>query len=90
MVFKLCSVAPWGSEQEVMQLVRLLQAPILWALEAKRARSLWVEEMVSQGFVLGRSRITSCLRLLWRRGRRETLCLRLESEPQAVVIGLQR
>lgn len=45
MVFKLCSMAPWGSEQEVMQQVRLLGALILGA--CMHWRRLWRDRALS-------------------------------------------
>lgn len=55
MVFKLCSIAPCGSEQEVMQQVRLLGTLILGACMPWR-RKASEETLARQGFVLGRSR----------------------------------
>lgn len=97
MVFKLCSTAPWGSGLEAMQQRRLLGALILGACMRWRRKTseLPLRDRGDSGDTglcprkeQGSPPIGGYSGGRWEEER--TLCLRLESEPQAVVAGPQR
>lgn len=98
MVSKLCPMAPWGSEQVAVWQVRKLGALISrhvctgrGGVKDQPACSPLIEEtLVRQRFVLGRSRDHLLSAAALEEGEERALCGLLESEPQAVVIGLQR